>query len=204
MENYNVSLGEEEAEEREAQVQEGGRGEPPPEESKLSRLFYLQLYSSVLNAEKAHKKREKERRRKERRSLKLKLAKKKVVKSLSWMDVTNLLARSFSTEGSTRDKDIGDVEVVTEVARVGRLVLPKRLKKSFVKDVMVDRRLSVGRGQYLPQAQVKSLKIFLTLLLISAQNFVKVGVPQSRGHYGHAGGGGGSPRERGGGYGVPR
>ena len=23
----------------------------------------------------------------------------------SWMDVTNLLARSFSTEGSTRDKD---------------------------------------------------------------------------------------------------
>ena len=205
MENYNVSLGEEEeAEEREAQVQEGGRGEPPPEESKLSRLFYLQLYSSVLNAEKAHKKREKERRRKERRSLKLKLAKKKVVKSLSWMDVTNLLARSFSTEGSTRDKDIGDVEVVTEVARVGRLVLPKRLKKSFVKDVMVDRRLSVGRGQYLPQAQVKSLKIFLTLLLFSAQNYVKVGVPQSRGHYGHAGGGGGSPRERGGVYGVPR
>ena len=204
MENYNVSLGEEEAEEREAQVQEGGRGEPPPEESKLSRLFYLQLYSSVLNAEKAHKKREKERRRKERRSLKLKLAKKKVVKSLSWMDVTNLLARSFSTEGSTRDKDIGDVEVVTEVARVGRLVLPKRLKKSFVKDVMVDRRLSVGRGQYLPQAQVKSLKIFLTLLLFSAQNYVKVGVPQSRGHYGHAGGGGGSPSERGGVYGVPR
>lgn len=204
MENYNVSLGEEEAEEREAQVQEGGRGEPPPEESKLSRLFYLQLYSSVLNAEKAHKKREKERRRKERRSLKLKLAKKKVVKSLSWMDVTNLLARSFSTEGSTRDKDIGDVEVVTEVARVGRLVLPKRLKKSFVKDVMVDRRLSVGRGQYLPQAQVKSLKIFLTLFLFSAQNYVKVGVPQSRGHYGHAGGGGGSPRERGGVYGVPR
>ena len=204
MENYNVSLGEEEAEEREAQVQEGGRGEPPPEESKLSRLFYLQLYSSVLNAEKAHKKREKERRRKERRSLKLKLAKKKVVKSLSWMDVTNLLARSFSTEGSTRDKDIGDVEVVTEVARVGRLVLPKRLKKSFVKDVMVDRRLSVGRGQYLPQAQVKSLKIFLALLLFSAQNYVKVGVPQSRGHYGHAGGGGGSPRERGGVYGVPR
>ena len=57
-----MSLGEEEEgeEEREAQVQEGGRGEPPPEESKLSRLFYLQLYSSVLNAEKAHKKREKE------------------------------------------------------------------------------------------------------------------------------------------------
>ena len=153
-----MSLGEEEeeGEDREVQVQEGGRGEPPPEESKLSRLFYLQLYSSVLNAEKAHKKREKERRRKERRSLKLKLAKKKVVKSLSWMDVTNLLARSFSTEGSTRDKDIGDVEVVTEVARVGRLVLPKRLKKSFVKDVMVDRRLSVGRGQYLPQAQVNN------------------------------------------------
>ena len=129
MEKYDVSLGEEEEEEREVQVQEGGRGEPPPEESKLSRLFYLQLYSSVLNAEKAHKKREKERRRKERRSLKLKLAKKKVVKSLSWMDVTNLLARSFSTEGSTRDKDIGDVEVVTEVTRVGWLVLPKRLKK---------------------------------------------------------------------------
>ena len=72
-----MSLGEEEeeGEDREVQVQEGGRGEPPPEESKLSRLFYLQLYSSVLNAEKAHKKREKERRRKERRSLKLKLAK---------------------------------------------------------------------------------------------------------------------------------
>ena len=31
-----------------------------------------------------------------------------------------------------------------------------------------------------------------------------MGVPQSRGHYGHAGGGGGSPRERGGVYGVPR
>ena len=166
MEKYDVSLGEEEEgeEEREAQVQEGGRGEPPPEESKLSRLFYLQLYSSVLNAEKAHKKREKERRRKERRSLKLKLAKKKVVKSLSWMDVTNLLARSFSTEGSTRDKDIGDVEVVSEVARIGRLVLPKRLKKSFVKDVMVDRRLSVGRGQYLPQAQVNNRMTILVIL----------------------------------------
>ena len=166
MEKYDVSLGEEEEgeEEREGQVQEGGRGEPPPEESKLSRLFYLQLYSSVLNAEKAHKKREKERRRKERRSLKLKLAKKKVVKSLSWMDVTNLLARSFSTEGSTRDKDIGDVEVVSEVARIGRLVLPKRLKKSFVKDVMVDRRLSVGRGQYLPQAQVNNRMTILVIL----------------------------------------
>ena len=205
MEKYDVSLGEEEeeGEDREVQVQEGGRGEPPPEESKLSRLFYLQLYSSVLNAEKAHKKREKERRRKERRSLKLKLAKKKVVKSLSWMDVTNLLARSFSTEGSTRDKDIGDVEVVTEVARVGRFVLPKRLKKSFVKDVMVDRRLSVGRGQYLPQAQVNNLTTVLWLVF-SAQTYIKVGVPQSRGHYGHAGGGGGSPRERGGVYGVPR
>ena len=118
MEKYDVSL-EGEEEEGEEVVQEGGRGEPPPEESKLSRLFYLQLYSSVLNAEKAHKKREKERKRKERRSPKLKLAKKKVVKSLSWMDVTNLLARSFSTEGSTRDKEIGDVEVVTEVAIVG-------------------------------------------------------------------------------------
>ena len=84
-----------------------------------------------------------------------------LVKSLFWMDVTNLLARSFSTEGSTRDKDIGDVEVVTEVARIGRLVLPKRLKQSFVKDVMVDRRLSVGRGQYLPQAQVNNCIIVL-------------------------------------------
>ena len=52
MEKYNVSLGEEEEgdEEREAQVQEGGRGEPTPEESKLSRLYYLQLNSIVLNA----------------------------------------------------------------------------------------------------------------------------------------------------------
>ena len=43
MEKYDVSLGEEEEgdEEREAQVQEGGRGEPTPEESKLSRLYYL-------------------------------------------------------------------------------------------------------------------------------------------------------------------
>lgn len=104
MDQYDVSLEEQEV------VQEGGRGEPPPEETKLSRLFYLQLYSSVLNAEKAHKRREKDRKRKERRSYKLKSAKRKV-KSLSWMDVTNLLARSFSTEGSTRDKDIGDVEV---------------------------------------------------------------------------------------------
>ena len=31
---------------------------------------------------------------------------------------------------------------------------------------MVDRRLSVGRGQYLPQAQVKSLKTFLELVRI--------------------------------------
>ena len=37
--------------------------------------------------------------------MKFLLAKKKVVKFLSWMDVTNLLARSFSTEESTRDKD---------------------------------------------------------------------------------------------------
>ena len=157
MEKYDVSLEGEEEEGEGVVVQEGGRGEPPPEESKLSRLFYLQLYSSVLNAEKAHKKREKERKRKERRSLKLKLAKKKVVKSLSWMDVTNLLARSFSTEGSTRDKDIGDVEVVTEVAIVGGLLLIGKVSSSCAQDVMVDRRISVGRGQYLPQTQVASL-----------------------------------------------
>ena len=154
MEKYDVSLEGEEEEGKGVVVQEGGRGEPPPEESKLSRLFYLQLYSSVLNAEKAHKKREKERKRKERRSLKLKLAKKKVVKSLSWMDVTNLLARSFSTEGSTRDKDIGDVEIVTEVAIVDGLVLTGNVSSSCAQDVMVDRRISVGRGQYLPQTQV--------------------------------------------------
>ena len=88
----------------------------------------------------------------------MKLAKKKVVKSLSWMDVTNLLARSFSTEGSTRDKDIGDVEVVTEVAIVGGLVLTGNVSSPCAQDVMVDRRISVGRGQYLPQTQVTGLR----------------------------------------------
>lgn len=169
MEQYTVSLAEGEEQEVE---QEGGRGEPvPEEESKLSRLFYLQLYSSVLNAEKAHNKREKERKRQEKRTLKIINAKKKVVKSLSWMDVTNLLARSFSTEGSTRDKDIGDVEVEVP-SRSG--------PPGPTQDVMVDRRVSVGRGQYGTQGQV--------------------GLPQPRGHYGP----GGQGQDRGGVYGVPR
>ena len=74
------------------------------EESKLSRLFYLQLYSSVLNAEKENKKRGKVK----NRNKKFAEAKKKVVKSLSWMDVTNLLSRSISS--TEQEKDIGDVE----------------------------------------------------------------------------------------------
>ena len=74
------------------------------EESKLSRLFYLQLYSSVLNAEKENKKRDKQKKRNKR----FKDTKKKVVKSLSWMDVTNLLSRSISS--TEQEKDIGDVE----------------------------------------------------------------------------------------------
>ena len=53
------------------------------EETKLSRLFYLQLYSSVLNAEKQNKRRERIRRRKKFISE----AKNKVAKSLGWMDL---------------------------------------------------------------------------------------------------------------------
>ena len=75
------------------------------EETKLSRLFYLQLYSSVLNAERENKRREKVRKRKQL----IQDAKKKVVKSLSWMDVSNLLSRSISS--TEQDKDIGDIEV---------------------------------------------------------------------------------------------
>ena len=75
------------------------------EETKLSRLFYLQLYSSVLNAERENKRREQVRKRKQR----IQDAKKKVVKSLSWMDVSNLLSRSISS--TEQDKDIGDIEV---------------------------------------------------------------------------------------------
>ena len=78
------------------------------EESKLSRLFYLQLYSSVLNAEKENKKKEKHKKRKERKNNRYSDTKKKIVKSLSWMDVTNLLSRSISS--TENEKDIGDVE----------------------------------------------------------------------------------------------
>ena len=53
------------------------------EETKLSRLFYLQLYSSVLNAEKQNKRREKILKRKKFISE----AKNKVAKSLGWMDL---------------------------------------------------------------------------------------------------------------------
>ena len=49
----------------------------------MSRLFYLQLYSSVLNAEKQQKHREKILKRKKAISE----AKKKVLKSLGWMDL---------------------------------------------------------------------------------------------------------------------
>ena len=75
------------------------------EETKLSRLFYLQLYSSVLNAERENKRREKLKKRKQL----IQDAKKKVVKSLGWMDVSNLLSRSISS--TEQDKDIGDIEV---------------------------------------------------------------------------------------------
>ena len=50
------------------------------EETKLSRLFYLQLYSSVLNAERENKRREKLKKRKQL----IQDAKKKVVKSLGF------------------------------------------------------------------------------------------------------------------------
>ena len=53
------------------------------QETKLSRLFYLQLYSSVLNAEKQQKRREQIQKRKQR----ILEAKKKVLKSLGWMDL---------------------------------------------------------------------------------------------------------------------
>ena len=53
------------------------------QETKLSRLFYLQLYSSVLNAEKQNKRREQLQKRKQR----ILEAKKKVLKSLGWMDL---------------------------------------------------------------------------------------------------------------------
>ena len=69
------------------------------EETKLSRLFYLQLYSSVLNAEKQNKRREKLLKRKKLISD----AKKKVIDG--WMDLgmimcytsqnKNIFPRSF-------------------------------------------------------------------------------------------------------------
>ena len=74
------------------------------EETKLSRLFYLQLYSSVLNAEKQNKRREKLVKRKKL----LSDAKKQVIKTLGWMDL-GLLSRSISS--TEQDKDIGDIEV---------------------------------------------------------------------------------------------
>ena len=55
------------------------------EETKLSRLFYLQLYSSVLNAEKQNKRREKLLKRKKLISD----AKKKVIDG--WMDLGKIL-----------------------------------------------------------------------------------------------------------------
>ena len=74
-------------------------------ETKLSRLFYLQLYSSVLNAERLNKRRERVRRRKQL----LSDTKKKVAKSLGWMDLGAWLSRSISS--TEQDKDIGDIEV---------------------------------------------------------------------------------------------
>ena len=93
------------------------------EETKLSRLFYLQLYSSVLNAEKQNKRREKLLKRKKLISD----AKKKVIDG--WMDLGkilcstgyaprnknnltsgHLLSRSISS--TEQDKDVGDIEVL--------------------------------------------------------------------------------------------
>ena len=59
------------------------------EETKLSRLFYLQLYSSVLNAEKQNKRREKLLKRKKLISD----AKKKVIDG--WMDLGAILGLMF-------------------------------------------------------------------------------------------------------------
>ena len=73
------------------------------EETKLSRLFYLQLYSSVLNAEKQNKRREKLLKRKKL----INDAKKQVIKTLGWMDL-GLLKSISSTE---QEKDIGEIEV---------------------------------------------------------------------------------------------
>ena len=73
------------------------------EETKLSRLFYLQLYSSVLNAEKQNKRREKLLKRKRL----INDAKKQVIKTLGWMDL-GLLKSISSTE---QEKDIGEIEV---------------------------------------------------------------------------------------------
>ena len=106
------------------------------EETKLSRLFYLQLYSSVLNAERENERREKLRRRKQL----FQDAKKKVVKSLSWMDVSNLLSRSISS--TEQDKDIGDIEVNnTHLSRVLSIV---EVPAQYFQSVMIDRRMTTS------------------------------------------------------------
>ena len=97
-------------------------------ETKLSRLFYLQLYSSVLNAERLNKRRERVRRRKQL----LTDTKKKVAKSLGWMDLGAWLSRSISS--TEQDKDIGDIEVGSRTA--WSLVRSSRVP---LQSVMVDR-----------------------------------------------------------------
>ena len=97
-------------------------------ETKLSRLFYLQLYSSVLNAERLNKRRERVRRRKQL----LTDTKKKVAKSLGWMDLGAWLSRSISS--TEQDKDIGDIEVGSRTA--WSLVRSSRV---LLQSVMVDR-----------------------------------------------------------------
>lgn len=122
------------------------------EETKLSRLFYLQLYSSVLNAEKQNKRREKLLKRKKFISD----AKKKVIDG--WMDLGkdnvlhvvtkqslftgHLLSRSISS--TEQDKDVGDIEVHIDKEGPHDNHLTPPLQ-SVMPD-RFDRRMSSGQG----------------------------------------------------------
>ncbi len=72
-------------------IDDGSDGDDDDDDARVSRLFYLQLYSSVLKAEREAERLRREQRKKNKRKKIAPASLPKLVKSLSWVDVTRLM-----------------------------------------------------------------------------------------------------------------
>ncbi len=99
-------------EEFETSEEEEEEDESTSEEARVSRLFYLQLYSSVVKASEELRRKQKKKQKNKRRAKKNlrghQTVSKVLQRSFSWMDVTSLLGRTQQQSLEERERDTGD------------------------------------------------------------------------------------------------